>query len=933
MIAISSLCATLAKRTTGCVPWARVPRAIPQVHSPADRNTPFFPRNSTHAALIASKFQNLPSRRRQPQHLPPLPLRTTIRRQIPIFAHGATNGWIAQQKSNLNPHNDLDALNSRPDFCAHAGGCSKNAPHRTGPTPKTLALVTPRRSTVESPDLDPNKPMPEQPPTQLVATLERLGLASAAQMARMGRRVKRLSRDLPRFDSVWIDALSQARILTPFQAAEIHAGRAESLRLGPYLLCRRLPHPHYVACYQARIVDSQQDVMLAVVDDPGPRTEEILGELDTLVGCVKRTSEDSRLRPSFLASITSAGVAGNRIFAAAPWVQGRTAAQWLVHHGRFPSEVVLEIARAMLAGLIELSEAGICHGDVSTQSLILTDSGRVCLSLPGLRAILRPEEGYAHADLLPEAYDSLAPERVSAGSPPDLAGDIYACGCVWWHLLCGRPPLTGGDSLAKLRAAQSAEICDVRRYAPDVAAPLAAAISACVQREPSRRPESLQSLAAMLGPPTSSGRQSLADCLAQAGRPAVRWTTTVRSVRKSNRSPLWIAGAICCVAAAVALFWPGWQRRLEPSQDLATQASAIKVHHPEQAAGRKPKSMSQKPCNPSPPAEVIPVAYQQVEAKPIDFVLAAEKPLTATSLNLQPGQCIRAPSGRRAMVIVPRAGLVVDKENVRFENIDFVWRDAQADDNLNNSDLTMVQLLVGKAEFRGCSFRCEGAEPDAVSAIRWVHPMRTNSADTSLPNGRLQLVNCSMRRVGAGLDCRTVGALAIEMRNLLHADAGPLVRLCHYPRPDEPTSIVISHVTLRGGGPLLESPTPRGEDRPGDVNVSATACAFVPRSGVPLVRLTGEEPHEQLLTTIHWSGQGSLAASDTAMIAWGGLDGREQPVDESSLSVAGLVRSEVGFAAATSDNPAASRLIRWQAPLQSADPPGIDPAPLPAAVP
>ena len=322
--------------------------------------------------------------------------------------------------------------------------------------------------------------MPEQPPAQLVAMLERLGLANAGQVARMGRRVKRLARDLPRFESVWVDALCQARILTPFQAAEINAGRGAAAAAGA------VRAPRAAAAPVLRRLLSRTERRFARESNAGGggrRRPASRGNLPS-IGSARRVRETHREvsettapancsrgdavaaflpAPSSLGLIAHVGVEAGRIFAAAPWVEGRTAAQWMVHHGRFPPEVVLEIARAMLASLIELHQAGICHGDVSTSSLILTDGGGVVLSLPGLRGILRPEEGYAQADLLPEAYDSLAPERISAGTPPDVRSDIYACGCVWWHLLCGRPPLAGGDSLAKLRAARGRR--DLRRAA------------------------------------------------------------------------------------------------------------------------------------------------------------------------------------------------------------------------------------------------------------------------------------------------------------------------------------------------------------------------------------------------------------------------------------------------------------------------------------
>ena len=68
---------------------------------------------------------------------------------------------------------------------------------------------------------------------------------------------------------------------------------------------------------------------------------------------------------------------------------------------------------------------------------------------------------------------------------------------------------------------------------------------------------------------------------------------------------------------------------------------------------------------------------------------------------------------------------------------------------------------------------------------------------------------------------------------------------------------------------------------------------------------------------------------ETVIAAWRGSDGREEVLDDASVSIAGLVRSKVGFAGDAGSGPAASRIIRWQVPLRSTDPPGIDPARLP----
>ena len=98
-----------------------------------------------------------------------------------------------------------------------------------------------------------------------------------------------------------------------------------------------------------------------------------------------------------------------------------------------------------------------------------------------------------------------------------------------------------------------------------------------------------------------------------------------------------------------------------------------------------------------------------------------------------------------------------------------------------------MRLLAGRVEFRGCSFRVLEADGGGrkrtsdnaadvslpptsvpVPAIRWIHPAQIDPSETSLPSGRIRLADCVFDRVGAGLDCRTVGALGIELTNTLH---------------------------------------------------------------------------------------------------------------------------------------------------------------------
>jgi len=781
--------------------------------------------------------------------------------------------------------------------------------------------------------------MREQPPPQLIALLENLGLATAAQVHRMSGRVGRLPRDLPRFESVWVDALAQQRILTPLQAAEINAGRGRRLRVGPYVLCESLPWPYYAAGYRARRVDTNESVRLTMVDNPTNRTEEIGRQLQTLLATSKKLHSEHLCVIDAVAKVSDGD--GTHPFetclwAASPWIEGRTAAEWMVHDGRFPPQVVLEISRAMLAGLVELERAGSCHGDIGASGLVLTPTGNVVLMQPGLRGIVRPEEGYAHADLLPEAFDYLPPERITEGTGPSIAGDIYACGCLWWHLLCGRPPLSGGSSLEKLRWAQAAKIVDPRRFAPEVPTPLGTAISACLHREPSQRPESFARLAAMLGSPTRCGQTALARCLTRTAAPTARWAVSARAARQSNHASLWMTALVGCLVAAAAIFWPMWQDR----SPVAVVDGAPESETAEVAALNEPSPLPENSAGGQPTAivdtAIMPAVYQQAttdgtDTKPDDLILAADEPLRLESLPLKAGQCVRGDAGRRPLLMVPRTGLPVDVDDVRFENVDFAYDHPAQLHASTETPCAIVRLRASRIELVGCRMQTMRQTSAGPAALCWDPP--ADPSQSVLRGGRVRLINCVLHDVAVGVDCRMVGTLALEMTNTLQIGGGPLVRLDRAPSMAEPIRIHLTQVTTRGSGPLIEcghqSSGGASGGASGEISVESVACAFVPQSGTALMLFHGPASPDAMLRGIRWTGQGSLVSPETAVAAWRDPDGVERPLDDANVSIAGLVRSQIEFAGQDRSDPVASQLIRWQAPLRSPDPPGIDPAELP----
>lgn len=767
------------------------------------------------------------------------------------------------------------------------------------------------------------------PSTELLALLARLGLAAPAEVQAVARRAKRMAKGLPLFDCVWVDALAQAGTLTPYQAAEINAGRAERLALGPYVLCRPVTCTPYADVYHAVDRQSRREARVLVAWLAHVDRDSAEAKLQELLSAAPRLAEAG------VDHIEAAAIEERdphmRLWAAMPSIDGINVADWIVSQGRVSPSVVLEIARQMVADLRVLERFGLVHGDLAPASLLLGSEGRVYLPHPGVRPLVRPEEGYGRTELAPAAYETLAPERIVEGTPPDVQSELFACGCLWWHLLAGRSPIAGGDSLSKLNSARAARIPDVSRLAPETPPQLAAVIGRCVSADPARRGDSFAELQAQLGPSTRDGRQAIAECVRAHRNPPRSWSTGVRKPRRVRR--LAAVAAVCagCAMAMLAILYPLWShsdkataRRPEASIVVARVAAKTSPMPNERSYGVNNVqfdpaiNLASFQTDSDTPPEVRSGGEESATNTRNEDVLILDsaRPVPAETLELRPGRIVRGREGTRPQISIHGAGLLLKVSNLRFENIDFLYED----DGHNTATKALILLEAPSVAFQGCSF--VGNKGDEIARPVAILCQASSTHNSSAVPRNVVLDRCMLRQLSAAIEVRGSVVPSVEAHHTLLVDSSALL-LTPVPSLKQPISLTLANVTVRHCDNVIALAYEQLPARPARIAVTATDCVFAQRQAI--FHFLGAEPPQALLKMIQWTGEGSLLEEKGAVVAWQSqVSEADERIDDAEVAIDGLARSRLQFAGDKLSDAADSRLVQWAAPVGGIAPPGID---------
>lgn len=130
--------------------------------------------------------------------------------------------------------------------------------------------------------------------------------------------------------------------------------------------------------------------------------------------------------------------------------RGTSLGEWIRAKGLPSLQTIRAIAHQLLSGLAAIHEAGMIHGDMKSDNVLVDDEGHVTIIDLGLARCAGAPPAGCREDVVPGTPAYMAPE-VIMGSPAGPEADLYAVGIVLYEMLTGTTPFAGGTMDAVLR--------------------------------------------------------------------------------------------------------------------------------------------------------------------------------------------------------------------------------------------------------------------------------------------------------------------------------------------------------------------------------------------------------------------------------------------------------------------------------------------------
>jgi Serine/threonine protein kinase len=187
------------------------------------------------------------------------------------------------------------------------------------------------------------------------------------------------------------------------------------------------------------------------------------------------------------------GKEGHSFFIAMEYIDGFDLGR-VMRWRPFPLEIGLMVLLQSIKGLNYAHKLGIIHCNIKPGNILISKTGKVKVADFGLGHAYQStaEFNESSSDFMTLNY--MPPEVAGGSRDRNISMDIWSTGVLAYHIICGTLPFVGSDFQKLVRSIVHDDVQDVRSADPTLPDDLATEVNACLEKNPHRRPASVERL-------------------------------------------------------------------------------------------------------------------------------------------------------------------------------------------------------------------------------------------------------------------------------------------------------------------------------------------------------------------------------------------------------------------------------------------------------
>lgn len=265
-----------------------------------------------------------------------------------------------------------------------------------------------------------------------------------------------------------LERLVSLKLLTPYQAGRVRAGKTFGLVLGNYRVLERLDAGAMGVIFKGEHILMRREVAIKVLAQTWEEDSLALERFFTEMRAVARLQH-----PNIVAAL-DAGVCASPDqehpkvhYIVMEYVPGKNLEE-MVRDGPLGVEQACDLMFQVASALDEAHKNQLVHRDIKPSNIMVTPDGQAKLLDFGL-ARYRRGQGMTDPGTVLGTVDFMAPEQAQDATNVDIRADLYSLGGVLFYLLTGRLPFpTNGSLVQQVLHRQTQLPPEVRSLRPDL---------------------------------------------------------------------------------------------------------------------------------------------------------------------------------------------------------------------------------------------------------------------------------------------------------------------------------------------------------------------------------------------------------------------------------------------------------------------------------